>query len=252
MQRARTAKMSDRFQRILFYFLMASCSGIAIWLSRDFEWYVVWNAAPFLLKGLGVSWLLAIVSVSIGMVMGTALAFGRMKGPFVVRYAAIAFIEIVRAIPPLTVIFLVFFSVPVLTGRSVSPWAAGFVSLSIIASAYLAEVIRAGLNSVPAVQIETAHATGLTRSQTLFLIVLPQALRNMSPALIAHFVLLFKVTSLIYVIGLIDFYRAIQLVNNRDFAPYALYSTMAIGYFLCCYALSFLVKRLDPKYTLVA
>lgn len=244
--------MSDRFQRILFYCLITSCLGIAIWLSRDFEWYVVWKAGPFLLEALGVSWLLTIVSVSIGMVVGTALAFCRIKGPFGVRHAAIAFIEIVRAMPPLTVIFLVFFSVPVLIGRSVSPWTAGFLSLSIIASAYLAEVIRAGLVSVPSVQVETAHATGLTQSQTLLLIVLPQALRNMTPALIAHFVLLFKVTSLIYVIGLIDFYRAIQLVNNRDFAPYALYSTMAIGYFVCCYALSFLVKRIDPKYTLVS
>jgi len=252
MQVEGMANMSDRVQRMLFYFLVASSLAIALWLSRGFKWHVVWNAGPFLLRGLAVSWLLAIVSVSIGMVAGTALAFCRMKGPFGVKQIAIAFIEIVRAVPPLTVIFLAFFSVPVLIGHSVSPWTAGFFALSVIAAAYLAEVIRAGVQSVPAIQLESAYATGLSRSHTLCLIVLPQALRNMAPAFIAHFVLLFKTTSVIYVIGIIDFYRAIQLVNNRDFAPYALYSTMAIGYFVCCYAFTFVIKRMDPKYTLTA
>ena len=73
----------------------------------------------------------------------------------------------------------------------------------------------------------------------------------MLPALIAHFVMMFKITSLVYVIGIIDFFRAIILVNNRDFAPYALYTTMAVGYLVCCWALSWLVRRLDPKYTLM-
>jgi len=243
---------SQYLQKLLFHGLVFGMLAAFVWFSRDFKWHVVWNAAPFLLKGLGVSWLLAIVSMVIGMAAGTVLALCRLRGPFGVRHVAVALIELVRAIPPLTIIFLVFFLIPALTGHSVSPWTAGFVSLSVMASAYLAEVVRAGLNSVPAVQIESGYATGLSRLQVLVSIVLPQALRNMIPALIAHFVLLFKATSLIYVIGLIDFYRAIQLVNNRDFAPYALYSTMAIGYFVCCYALSLLIRRIDPKYTLTA
>ena len=101
-------------------------------------------------------------------------------------------------------------------------------------------------------QRESAYATGLSAAQAFTRIVLPQALRNMLPALIAHFVLMFKITSLVYVIGLIDFFRAVILVNNREFAPYALYTTLAVGYFVCCYALSWLVRRLDPKYTLTS
>jgi glutamate/aspartate transport system permease protein len=121
-----------------------------------------------------------------------------------------------------------------------------------IAAAYLAEVIRAGLASVPPVQRESAYAAGLTPAQSFVFVVLPQGLRNMLPALVAHLVMMFKITSLVYVIGLIDFFRAVILVNNREFAPYALYMTMGAVYFLCCWAMSLVVKRLDPKYTLVS
>jgi ABC-type amino acid transport system permease subunit len=113
-------------------------------------------------------------------------------------------------------------------------------------------VIRAGLASVPPVQRESAYAAGLTPAQSFVFVVLPQGLRNMLPALVAHLVMMFKITSLVYVIGLIDFFRAVILVNNREFAPYALYITMGAVYFLCCWAMSLVIRRLDPKYTLVS
>jgi ABC-type amino acid transport system permease subunit len=80
--------------------------------------------------------------------------------------------------------------------------------------------------------------------------VLPQALRNMVPALIATIVMMFKTTSLIYVVGITDFFRAVILINNREFEPVALYTTLAVGYFVCCWLLSWLVRRFDPKYVL--
>ena len=224
----------------------------AAWLARDFRWEVVRESLPFLLRGLGVSALLTLISVAIGLVAGMLLAVLRTSGPPGIRQLAVAYIEIVRAIPQLMVIFWVFFTWPALTGQKVPAWTAAIVSLSMIAASYLAEVIRAGLASVPRVQTESAYATGLSRTQTFTRIVLPQALRNMLPALIAHFVLMFKITSLVYVIGIIDFFRAVILVNNREFAPYALYTTLAVGYFVCCYALSWVVRRLDPKYTLTS
>ena len=119
-----------------------------------------------------------------------------------------------------------------------------------IAAAYLAEIVRAGLTSVHKVQTESAYVTGLNSRQIFLYIVLPQALRNMVPAFIANFVMLFKITSLVYVIGMIDFFRAVVLVNNRDLAPFALYTAMAVVYFICCYALVLLVRKLDPKYDL--
>jgi His/Glu/Gln/Arg/opine family amino acid ABC transporter permease subunit len=220
------------------------------WYSRGAGWDVVWTAMPMLLRGIWVSFLLTAVSVAGGIVGGALLAVARTSGPFGVRHIATAFIEIVRAVPQLMVIFWIFFTWPALTGQGMSPWGAAYISLSMIAAAYLAEVIRAGLNSIPIIQKESAFATGLSSSQAFLRVILPQALRNMLPALIATFILMFKVTSLVYVIGIIDFFRAVIIVNNREFAPYPLYTTLAVGYFLCCYLLSWLVKKLDPKYTL--
>ncbi|HEX4892142.1 MAG TPA: ABC transporter permease subunit, partial [Hyphomicrobiaceae bacterium] len=142
------------------------------------------------------------------------------------------------------------FAVPALTGSKVPAWTAAIVSLSLIAAAYLAEVIRAGIGSVPKIQVESGLVTGLTRSQILLSIVLPQAVRNMLPALLATLVMMFKITSLIYVVGITDFFRAVILINNREFEPVALYSTLAVGYFVCCSLLSWIVRRLDPKYVL--
>jgi polar amino acid transport system permease protein len=223
---------------------------VGAWLSRGFHWERALPSASFLLKGLVTSWVLALSSIGIGMVAGVFLGVARLYGPVGIRHIAVGFIEIIRGIPQLMVIFWVFFTYPELTGRNIAAWPAAIISLSLIAAAYLAEVVRAGLTSIPRVQKESAYVTGLNPRQTFVFVVLPQALRNMVPALIAQFIGIFKTTSLVYVIGIIDFFRAVVLVNNREFAPYALYTTMAVVYFICCYILSVIVKKLDPKYDL--
>jgi His/Glu/Gln/Arg/opine family amino acid ABC transporter permease subunit len=233
--------------RVLFWVIVCLA---AAWLVRGFRWDVVWESAPFLLKSLGVSWELAIISVLIGLGAGTCLAAARLYGFIGLRQAAIFYIELVRSIPQIMVIFWVFLGLPRLTGYVMGPWLAATISLSMIASAYLAEVIRAGLLSVSKVHRESGYATGLKGSQTFVYIILPQALRNMLPALIAHVVMIFKLTSLVYLVGLVDFFRASILVNNREFAPYAIYLTMAIVYLVCNLFLSVLIRKFDPKYTL--
>ncbi len=220
------------------------------YLLRGQRWEVVAASSHFLLKSLGISWLLTIASIAIGLPTGIILAVLRKAGPIGLRQLATGIIEIIRATPQLMLIFWVFFAVPAVTGQKVPPWTAAIVSLSMIAAAYLAEVIRAGIGSVPVIQIESGLATGLTRSQILLSIVLPQALRNMLPALLATLVMMFKITSLIYVVGITDFFRAVILINNREFEPVVLYTTLAVGYFVCCSLLSWVLRRLDPNYVL--
>lgn len=220
------------------------------WQSRGFRWNVVWQNWHFLLKGLANSWILTILSISFGMLAGILLAAGRMYGARGVRNIATVVIEAIRAIPQLMVIFWVYFTSPILTHKVLDSWLAALIALSLIAAAYLAEVVRAGLISVPRVQNESAYATGLNPKQTFIFVILPQALRNMLPAFVATFVMLFKITSLVYVIGVIDFFRAATLVNNRDIAPYALYTTLVVVYFICCFVLSSVIRKLDPKYDL--
>lgn len=223
----------------------------SLWLARDWRWAVVWDAAPFLLKGLAVSWGLALISIGLGSLMAVPLAAARVYGPVGVRHAATAIIEVVRATPELMIIFWIFFAFPALIGLAVSNWVTAVAALSVIAAAYLAEVVRGGFYSVSHNQWDGALSTGLSRGQAFFYIILPQAVRNMMPALVAQLVALFKTTSLVYVIGIIEFFRAVTIVNNTAFAPFALYLTLAAGYFVCSWALTWVVRRFDPKYLLV-
>jgi len=179
------------------------------------------------------------------------LALARVYGPPGIRHGALVLIEAVRATPELMIIFWVYFTLPIVTGSLVSSWEAAIGSLSVIAAAYLAEVIRAGLYSVAKGQSEASMSTGMTTFQTFRYIVLPQAIRNMVPALMAQLVGLFKATSLVYAIGVMEFFRAVTVTNNAVFAPYALYLTLAVGYFVSCFAITRILRWLDPKYQLL-
>jgi polar amino acid transport system permease protein len=223
----------------------------AAWQARDLRWEVVVDTAPYLLKGLGRSWILAFLSVGLGGVIALLLAAGRVYGPFGIRHLCVLIIEVVRATPELMIIFWIYFTYPAVIGHAISNWWAAVAALTLMAAAYLAEVIRGGIYSVPNAQREAGIASGLTEYQAFWYIILPQAVRNMVPAFIAQLVMLFKTTSLVYVIGVIEYFRAIILINNALFAPFALYLTMGFGYFICCYFLSWVIRRLDPKYLLV-
>ncbi|CAN1549360.1 HisM ABC-type amino acid transport system, permease component [Burkholderiaceae bacterium] len=227
--------------------LLLVALAIFIFIVKDYRWSVVVDAAPLLAQGLAFSWFLTIASVLIGLPMGIVLAILRTQKIKPIRIAAVAIVEIIRATPQLMVIFWVYFALPSLTGVRIPSWPAAVFSLSIIAAAYLAEVVRGGLNAVPHILIESGYATGLSRFQILRHIVIPQALRTMIPSLISHIVMMFKLTSLIYIVGITDFFRAVILINNRVFEPLPLYTMLAIGYFVCCYALSRLVRRFDVE-----
>ncbi len=225
--------------------------ALAAWRVAGFEWSLVAPSWLFLLTALGRSWLLAIIAIGVGALAATPLALARVYGPAGVRHVAIGLIEAVRSTPELMIVFWVYFTLPLLGGRGISAWNSALAALSVIAAAYLAEVIRAGLYSVPPGQIEASAATGMTAAQTFRDVVLPQALRNMVPALIATLVSLFKTTSLVYAIGVMDFFRAVSVTNNAVFAPYALYFVLGAGYFVSCFVITRVVRLFDPKYQLV-
>jgi His/Glu/Gln/Arg/opine family amino acid ABC transporter permease subunit len=232
---------------------IAVLCGIAVlarWASAG-EWRMVAPSWLFLLTALGRSWLLAIIAIGVGALAAAPLALLRVYGPPGLRHAAVALIEAVRSTPELMIVFWVYFTWPLLAGGGVSAWNAAIGSLSVIAAAYFAEVIRAGLYSVPGGQIEAARASGLSPFQAFRDVVLPQALRNMLPALIAQLVALFKTTSLVYAIGVMDFFRAIQVTGNAVFAPYALYIILGAGYFVSCAGITRVIRWFDPKYQLI-
>jgi polar amino acid transport system permease protein len=117
----------------------------------------------------------------------------------------------------------------------------------IFEAAYLAEIVRAGIQSVPRGQIEAATATGLSRAQLMRHVVLPQALRNMIPALVTQFIVLLKDTSLASIIGYVDLTKAAQIVNNREIRPFELYLFIALIYWLCSYGMSRYTRRWENR-----
>ena len=117
----------------------------------------------------------------------------------------------------------------------------------IFEAAYLGEIVSAGIQSVPQGQLEAAAATGLSRGRTMRYIVLPQALRNMIPALVTQFIVLLKDTSLASIIGYIDLTKAAQIVNNREIRPFELYLFIAVVYWCFSYAMSRYARRLERR-----
>jgi len=116
--------------------------------------------------------------------------------------------------------------------------------------AYLAEIVRAGVSAIPSGQTEAATATGLSYFKTMRFIVLPQALKIMIPAIVGQFIALFKDTSLAYIIGVFELTTVAQTVNNRLMIyPFEIYTTIAVLYFICCYGMSDVARRLELKYS---
>jgi His/Glu/Gln/Arg/opine family amino acid ABC transporter permease subunit len=234
----------------MWYVCMTTAIAVLLFLGRHLEWDVLWRYREFLLKGLLTTLVLTVISISLGMIVAIALAAARLYGPRWIRYTASAIIETVRAIPQLLILLWVFFVMPELTGRKFTPELSAITALTIIAASYLAEVIRGGLMSVDRLQFESGYATGLSKASIFKSIVLPQAIRNMLPALLATWIMLFKTTTLVYVIGIIEFFHAATIVNSRELIPYTTYAMLAIVYFVCCYVIAIIVRRLDPKYVL--
>jgi len=231
--------------------VLAVLTTVALVLESIGSWQIFWENRYYLGLGLLTSWYLTVSAILIGLGGGIILAAARLYGPIGLRHISIAFIEIVRAIPDLMVIFWIYYGVPSLTGIQFGAMPAAILSLSIIASAYLAEDVRSGIMSVPAIQAESAHASGLTGLQTFLFIMLPQATRNMAPAMIATFVRIFKVTSIVFVVGVVDFFRAAIIINNIVNEPYAIYCLVAVVYFVSCFGLSQFVRQFgsDQKFS---
>jgi polar amino acid transport system permease protein len=124
------------------------------------------------------------------------------------------------------------------------------IALTIFTGAYLAEIVRAGIQNIPRGQVEAAYGTGLSYASTMIHIVLPQALKQMIPAIVGQFIAIFKDTSLAYIIGVLELTFVAQGLNSRLMIyPFEIYATVAALYFACCYSMSIVANRLERKLT---
>lgn len=212
-----------------------------------FDVDVIVRAIPFLWQGMQISLLVTAVGLAGGVVLGLLLAVMRLSSLRLLSWPAAFYVNTVRSIPLILVLFWLYFLVPVIVGRPVGALPSALVAFVLFEAAYYCEIIRAGISSVSRNQVLAAKATGLTTVQALRLVVLPQALRNMAPILLTQAIILFQDTSLVYVITLRDFMTATSIVAGRDGRPLEMYVFAALVYFVVCFAGSLFVRRLQAR-----
>ena len=197
---------------------------------------------------LAVRWtlLLSLAAFAGGAVGGLLVALARTGKFRWLRLAANGYIKVFQGTPLLMQLFLAFF-LPGLFGWSVDPWAAAMLGLSLHASAFLGEIWRGAIESVPVGQWEGADALGLRYGAKMALIVAPQAVPIAIPPTIGFLVQLVKGTSLASIIGFVELTRAAQIINNATFQPFKIFGLVALVYFLICWPLSAYSRRMERK-----
>ncbi len=202
------------------------------------------------LGGLSFSILMAVIAISISFFIGLIVGLGRMSKNNIFRLPCMMYIEFIRGNPLIIVIFWVYFFIPVFFNTFISVFWSATIALTIFTGAYIAEIVRGGIQNIPKGQFEAAMSTGLGYYRTMRHIILPQALKQMIPAIVGQFIAIFKDTSLAFVIGVMELTYVAQILNNRLMIyPFEIYTTIAVLYFVCCYAMSIVAARLERRLT---
>ena len=225
----------------------------------DLDFGIVVGALPYLWKGLQYTLELTITAATGGLFFGTLLAMARLSSIRPLALVAAGYVNLMRSIPLVLVIFWFFFLVPLIlqgiTGAERPPQVGAertaIVTFIMFEAAFFCEIMRAGIQSIPKGQVYSAYALGLTYGQAMRLVILPQAFRNMLPVLLTQTIVLFQDTSLVYVISATDFVGAAAKIAQRDSRLVEMYLFVAGVYFVLCYTLSNLVKRVQTRIAVI-
>jgi glutamate/aspartate transport system permease protein len=226
----------------------------------SFDFDVILRSLPYLFyDGMTFTLTLTALATAGGIVLGTVLALMRLSGIAPLSLFAAGYVNLMRSVPLVLMIFWFYFLVPYigqwLTGASrpiqVGAFVSSLVTFTLFEAAYFAEIMRAGIQSIPRGQVFAAQALGMNYAQTMSLIVLPQAFRNMVPVLLTQTIILFQDTSLVYVLSITDFLGAASKVAQRDGRLVEMYIFAALVYFVISLAASYLVRRLQARIAVI-
>ena len=214
--------------------------------------FVNWDIiSKFVVNGFWFSVQLTIIATLGGIALGTVLALMRLSGSKVLALPATIYVNGMRSIPLVMVILGFFLLVPFLIGRPIGAELSAIITFVAFEAAYFSEIMRAGIQSIPRGQVHAGQAVGMTYSQNMRLIVLPQAFRNMLPILLTQTIILFQDTSLVYAIGAYDLLKGFTTAGKIYGRPEEAYILAALVYFVICFGLSYLVKKLQAKIAIV-
>ena len=217
----------------------------------DFS-FVEWDIFnKFVLKGMLFSVELTIIATVGGIVFGTILALMRLSGNKFLELPAVIYVNGMRSIPLVMVILWFFLLIPFLIGRSIGAELSATITFVAFEAAYFSEIMRAGIQSIPRGQVMAGQALGMTYSQNMRLIVLPQAFRNMIPVLLTQTIILFQDTSLVYAIGAYDLLKGFVTAGKIYGRVEEVYILAALMYFVICFGLSALVRRLQARIAII-
>lgn len=206
------------------------------------------QAMPLLLTGAAVTVQITALSVLLGIIIGLFVGIARISTYRIIHLVAAVYVDFLRGTPLLVQIFLVYFALPVVTGQRIDPFVAAIAACSINSSAYVAEIFRAGIQSIDAGQMEAGRSLGMSWLQTMRYIIVPQAARRVIPPLGNEFIALLKDSSLVSVIGFEELTRRGQLIIARTYASLEIWLCVAIIYLAMTVSISRLVAWLERRY----
>jgi His/Glu/Gln/Arg/opine family amino acid ABC transporter permease subunit len=201
----------------------------------------------FLLSGLTTTIYISLLSMVMSAIIGFIVAIPSLAKSKILTYINIGYVEIVRAIPLLVLILWIYYGLPIMTGISFSPFVSGIIALSISESAFQAEIFRAGINSIKKAQWEAGSSLGLNFIKRLRLVILPQAIKNILPALGNQLVYVLKMSSLVSIIGIGDLTRKANELVVSTYRPLEIYTFLILEYLVLILIVSYFVRKLEKK-----
>jgi len=217
----------------------------------DFS-FITWKVvSAFILKGLAFSIELTLIAMVGGIVLGTLLAMMRLSGKPWLAYPSAGYVNLFRSIPLVMVILWFFLLIPKLIGHPLGGAISAMITFTFFEAAYYSEIMRAGIQSVSRGQVSAGYAVGMSYSQCMKLIVLPQAFRNMLPVLFTQTIILFQDTSLVYAVGEYDLLKGFEVAGKNFNRPVETYLLAAVVYFTICFSLSMMVRQLQKKIAII-
>ena len=230
-------------------FLLSSCST-----SYNWAWYVIdptleqgLSNLEFLISGLWVTISISLISIFISLLLGFFIAIPSFSKNKFLRIINRIYIEFFRSIPLLVLLLWVYYGLPVVFGLTIGAFAAGIISLSLSDSAFEAEIFRAGLQSIPIGQKDAAKSIGLNKFQEMKLVILPQAIRIILPAIGNQFIYVLKMSSLVSIIGLADLTRKANELVVTIYRPLEIYSFLVLEYLFLIIIISYLIRKFEKK-----
>jgi len=238
-----------KFFIILSFLLLSGCTSNYNW-----AWYILnprldsgYSNLQFLLSGLSITVVISFASIFFSLIIGFFISLLYLSSFRILKWINYSYIEIFRSIPLLVLLLWVYYGLPVVFGISFGPFIAGIISLSLSDSAFESEIFRAGLQSISKGQKDAAKSIGLNSYQEMRLVILPQALRIILPAICNQFIYVLKMSSLVSIIGLADLTRKANELVVSVYRPLEIYSFLVLEYLFLILIISFFVRKLEKK-----